>query len=297
MVWKPNKTLGLIVGLVILLTIIGVDVFLVRSIVGRSLDLNLYFTSLLLVLSLPLAGLWIFWYLGLLTLHYHLDRNALSITCGTSRQIVPMGAIQRIVPGSEVRVARGFKGVGWPGYLHGTVQLEGLGMLLTSSTEPLEHQLVVVTNSWCYGISPRNTQQFLEDLAARRSLGPIREYAQAMETTAFAALRVWRDRWFWGIIVLAFAANAVLFGLVSRLYAYLPERMPLHFDALGQVDRIAAKSGILVIPGIGMLTLAVNGLLSLLIYQRERLGAYLLAVIALAVQAISWLAAISILNW
>jgi len=110
-------------------------------------------------------------------------------------------------------------------------------------------------------------------------------------------LRVWRDRWFWGIIVLAFAANAVLFGLVSRLYAYLPERMPLHFDALGQADRIAAKSGILVIPGIGMLTLAVNGLLSLLIYQRERLGAYLLAVIALAVQAISWLAAISILNW
>ncbi len=297
MVWKPNKILGLIIGLVILLTIVGVDVFLVRSSLGRGLDLNLYFTVLLFVLSLPLAGLWIFWYLGLLTLHYHLDRNALSIVCGPSRYVVPMEAIREIVPGRQVHSTGSFRGVGWPGYLYGMMRLQDLGMLRIASTEPLEHQLIVVTDSLCYGISPGNTQRFLEDYAARRSLGPIRETVQAVEYTAFASWPMWRDKWFWGTLILTFAANAALFGILAFLYNRLPDRMPLHFDARGQVDRIAAKSGLLVIPAIGSLTLVVNALLALFAYRRERLGAYLLVITSLAVQAISWLATMSILNW
>ena len=61
MVWKPAKTLGLAVGLIIVLTIVGIDAFFVQSMIGQRLDFNLYVTALLFVLSLPLLVLWIYW--------------------------------------------------------------------------------------------------------------------------------------------------------------------------------------------------------------------------------------------
>jgi hypothetical protein len=296
MAWKPAKALGLIVGLIIALTIIGVDVFLVRSMNGKDIDLNLYVMALLFVLSIPLLVLWAYWYYGLLTLRYALDRNALVITCGFSQHIVPMEAIERIVPGSDVTVTEGLRGFGWPGYIMGYMRLQGLGQLMVYSTEPLERQLVVVTNSVCYSISPRDTQQFLADFAARRALEPIRAVQQTVEYAPVAVLPVWRDKWFWGTVIMVFLANIVLFALVSKVYKNLPERIPLHFDVQGGVNRVAAKSGLLVIPGIGALVFVVNGLLGLLLHRRERLATYLLTGMALAVQVVLWLATMSALN-
>jgi hypothetical protein len=296
MVWKPNKTLGLVVGLIILLTIVGVDIYLVKSMVGRNVGLNLYFTALLFVLSLPLAALWAFWYYGLLTLRYYLDRNAFCIVCGTSRYVVPMETIRRVLVGSEVQPRDSFRGVGWPGYMHGTMRLVGLGTLSVQSTEPLEHQLVVVTDTLCYGISPAEPQRFLEDFSARRALGPMRQVAQTTEYTDFAAWPIWHDSSYWGLLALAFLANAVLFAVVAQVYGHLPERMALHYDSLGQVDRVGPRSNLLLVPGIGALTWVANGVLGFVLHRRERLGTYLLVAVTLAVQCVLWLAALRILN-
>jgi hypothetical protein len=296
MVWKPPKALGLGIGLVIVLTIIGIDAFLIRSMFGQSIGFNLYLIGLLFTISLPLLALWVYWYYGLLTLRYYLDRNALEIVCNTSRYVIPMDAIQRIVPGNEVVVAKGFRGVGWPGYLMGHLMLEGLGLMMVQSTEPLERQLVVVTDSLCYGISPSQAERFLEDFAARRALQPMRHITSSVEYAPFVAAPVWRDRWFWGIATLAILGCVALFGLIFRSYGQLPERIPLHFDARGQVDRIVAKSGFLVVPEIGALTLAINGLLALILHQHERLGAYLLISMAVVIQIVLWLATWGILG-
>jgi hypothetical protein len=296
MVWRPGKTSGVVGGLIIVLAVVGVDIFLIQSASGQSLTLNLFFTVLLVILSIPLLILWIYWYYGLLTLRYQLDRNALSIVCGTSRYTVPMEAIEQIVPGKEIRAIQGFRGVGWPGYLMGRIYVEKLGLVVVHATEPLERQLVVVTNSLCYGISPRDATQFLEDFAARRALGPIRPVTQSVEYARLVAFPVWRDGWFWGGLVLAAMACAALFGLVASRYGALPERIPLHFDVQGEVDRIAAKEGLLVIPNIGVITLAVNGLLGLLFHRRERLAAYLLLGMTLMIQAALWLATVRILG-
>ena len=296
MAWKPAKTLGLVGGLVIMLTIIGVDLFLVQSAVGQTLSLNLYFTVLLVILSIPLLILWAYWYFGLLTLRYQLDRNALTISCGTSKHVVPMEAIEAIVPGREVRVRQGFRGIGWPGYLLGRVYLEDLGLLVVHATEPLERQLVVVTSTICYGISPRDPARFLEDLATRRALGPTRPVPQIAEHSWLASLPVWRDRLFWGGLTLAAVTCIALFGLLANRYGMLPERIPLHFDATGEVDRIAAKDSLLVIPWIGALALGANGFLGVLLHRRERLGAYLLLAMAFMVQVVLWVAMMRILR-
>lgn len=290
MVWKPAKTLGLIGGLVIVLAIIGVDLFLLQSVWGRGFNLNSYLSTLLLILSGPLLILWVYWYYGLLTLHYWLDRNGLVIACGTVRYIVPMEAIEGIIPGSELKVLQSFRGIGWPGYLRGQVYVEGLGLVLVHATEPLERQLVVVTDSLCYGISPRDEARFLEDFALRRALGPVRSLPQTVRYARLISLPVWRDRAFWASLILAAIACAALFGLLASRYGALPERIPIHFDAQGEADRIAAKQGLLLIPWIGALTLGVNGLLGLVLHHHERWGARLLAGMSLMIQVVLWIA-------
>jgi hypothetical protein len=296
MVWRPAKTLGLLVGLVILVTLVGVDVFLLRSALSTGLGLNLYFIMLLFVLSLPLLALFLYWYYSLVTLGYRMDRNALLISCGDSQHVVPMTAIRRIVPGHKVAALQGFRGVGWPGFLMGTLQLRDLGTLMVYGTEPLERQLIVVTDRCCYGISPRHAARFQEDFAQRQGLGPVHEVTQTVLHARFVASPVWADRWFWLIVLLTFVANAILAGVIADRYVRLPDRIPLHFDARGQVDRIVAKTGLLVIPAIGALTLLVNGALGLAVFRRERLAAYLAVLMALALQAVLWVAAWGVLQ-
>jgi hypothetical protein len=296
MAWKPDKALGLGVGLVVVLVIIGMEVFLLQSMGGQPPGLNLYVMALLFVLSLPLLVLWLYWYYGLATLRYTMDRDALVIACGASRYVVPMDAIRRVVRGDEVEISQGFSGVGWPGYLMGSLRLKELGLLLVASTEPLQRQLVIVTDRMCYGVSPRRPEHFLADLAARQALGPLHPAEQMVAYVSFVAAPVWRDRWFWGMVLLAFIANAALFGVIALRYPALPERLPLHFDAQGMVDRVGFKSGLIVVPTIGALSLAANGVLGAILHGRERLAACLLAGMAVALQVVLWIAALGILG-
>ncbi len=297
MAWKPDKTLGLGVGLVVVLVIIGMEAFLLQSMLDQPPGLNLYVMALLFVLSVPLLVLWLYWYYGLVTLRYTMDRDALVIACGASRYVVPMDAIQRVVRGDEVAISQGFRGVGWPGYLMGSLRLRELGLMLVASTEPVERQLIIVTERMCYGVSPRQPEQFIADLAARQALGLLHPVEQAVTYVSFVAAPVWRDRWFWGAVILAFVANAALFGLIALRYPALPERLPLHYDAQGVVDRVGFKSGLIVVPTIGALAWMVNGLLGTILHGRERLAAYVLAGMGVLLQVVLWVAALNIMGY
>jgi len=296
MVCKPSKTLGLIVGLAIALTVVGVDVFLIQRMLRQGFGLDLYFTGLLFMSTLPLLALLAYWYHGLVALRYYLDRNALVIACGAFSHVVPLDCVLGGVPGSQVVVSRGFRGIGWPGYLRGYMRLRGLGALEVHSSQPLERQLVVVTRSRCYGISPPDAEQFSRALEVRRALGATRTMAQAVEYAPLATLPVWRDWWFWVPIALALVANVGLFGFVAGVYGRLPGRVLLRLDPSGEIARVVPKASLLLVSGIGTLTLGVNSVLGFLLHRRERLGAYLLVGVGLAIQPILWQAVLAIVG-
>ena len=295
MVCKPAKLLGLCVGLVLIIALLGIDVFLVHTMIAQPVDLNLYLTALLFALTLPLLAFWAYAYYGLASLQYHIDRNGLVISCGGVHHTVPMEAIRRIIPGREVTVSRDFRGIGWPGYLTGRIRLRGLGWIITRSTEPVERQIIVATDTMAYGISPKDPEQFLEDLAVRRSLDPVRRLEESTRRASLASWPVWHDIWFWLALLLPFLACAVLFGLVVGYYDTLPGRIAIHFDASGQVDRIAPKSRLLLVPAIAGLASLANGLLGLSLHNRERMASYLLLLATWVVNAVIWLAVLDIL--
>jgi len=295
MLWKPSKALGLIVGVILLLTLLGSATFLLESLRRQPLGLGAFLTGLLLLCSLPLLAILLYGLYGLITLRYELDRNALVISSGLRREVIPLPAVQRVLHGSEIKVVQGFRGLGWPGYLVGRVRMEGDQVLLVHGTEPLARQVVIVTEARCYGISPRAPEAFIQELQARQALGPVREVAQRSEHVAWLAWPVWRDRWFLGLVVLSLLASAALFGLVLGRYGSLPERLPLRFFR-GEVERVAAKSGLLLLPSIGGLTWVVNTLLGWWLHQKERLGAYLLVTTALLIHLLLWPSVLAILG-
>lgn len=112
-----------------------------------------------------------------------------------------------------------------------------------------------------------------------------------------ALVALWHDRLYQllqGVVVIA---NVALFVYLMVRFANLPDPLPLHFDATGLPDRIESKNGIFALPIIGVSVLFLNGGLGILLHRRERAAAILLAIGALIVQILTWLAVVNIAGW
>ncbi len=106
--------------------------------------------------------------------------------------------------------------------------------------------------------------------------------------------QLWHDRALQTILVATLLINVGLLAYLLIRFDALPDPLPLHFDAAGLPDRIEAKNGIMALPMIGLVVLALNTVLGILAYRRERAASLFLAVSALIVQLLMWLAAINI---
>jgi hypothetical protein len=294
--WKPNRILGTIIGLVIILTIAGIAAYLAFSTFSQPFGLSFFFTGLFFILSLPLLGIVSYWFYGLVTLTYRLDRSQLLIICGNWRYTIPLASIARITSGSQLPVPKAFRGVGWPGYLMGHYQTVDGSILLTHSTEPLERQLVIITPQGSYGISPREINAFVAEIRIMLAEGATRIVLERRELAPLSALPIWHDLWFWSGALLGAVANFILWGLVASLYSGLPNRLPLHFDPRGRVDLVGPREGLLIVPLIGSMTALVNSFLGLVVHHRERFAVYLLLGVNLLVQIMSWIAALRIIG-
>jgi hypothetical protein len=104
------------------------------------------------------------------------------------------------------------------------------------------------------------------------------------------------DRLVFVLLAMGLLLNLALFAYVGWRYRALPESLPLHFDILGQPDRLGVRSEIFKLPAIGLLLLVLNSLFGLAIQRWEKLGAYLLLGVTIVVQVLFWLAALNIMG-
>jgi uncharacterized membrane protein len=104
------------------------------------------------------------------------------------------------------------------------------------------------------------------------------------------------DRLVHVLLALGLLLNLALFAYVGWRYRALPESLPLHFDILGQPDRLGVRSEIFKLPVMGLLLLVLNSLFGLAVHRWEKLGAYLLLGMTPVVQVLFWLAALNIMG-
>jgi hypothetical protein len=260
---------------------------------------NISFLTFLMVvivlLSVPVLLVLAYQTASWLTLRYRLDRNGVVVSWFGTQQTVPIRDIQRIVPGRQFggTVVRR-RGLHWPGHERGDGLVPGIGRTRFLATRPLEEQLLLVTPGQAFAISPGDPEGFLSAFESRRALGPNRLLEQTVRRAHWLTWPLWTDQTAWALLGVAVVVNLGLFGYLCLRFPGLDFQLPLHFNSLGQADRIGTKMELFALPIIGLIILGTNLGLGLILYQRERAGSYLLWGAAAAVQALFWLATFSI---
>lgn len=106
----------------------------------------------------------------------------------------------------------------------------------------------------------------------------------------------WRDQWIVVFLGLAFVVNVAAFCHVVMQYPNLPEFLPLHYNAQGDVDYIGTRVESFKIPAIGTLIWVANALLGLLLHRMEPLASRLLVVAAVVTQLLLLAAVVTIVR-
>ncbi|OQY22156.1 MAG: hypothetical protein B6I34_06290 [Anaerolineaceae bacterium 4572_32.1] len=286
----PSRRRGALVGGLLFFVTLLLDSFWLWQITNWPITFLTFVQSVLFILSLPWLALLSYWLYALLTLRYQLDRNRLLIRQGATWQVIPLPEIEKVELGLQLTSPLRYRGAWWPGCRIGHGEVLDAGPTLFYATTPASQQVILVTATHAYAISPPEPQTFLREFELRRSMGPTHKVERSSHRPAFANWAFWSDRTALTLLTLGGVTTAILFGRLCRRYSSLPPRLALHFNTRGLVDRIGQRSELFTLPVIGLIVLATNSLLGFLLYRREKAGAYLVWGSTLAVHILLWLA-------
>jgi hypothetical protein len=284
MIWNPIPSRGGLIGLAAIAAILALDAVCLLLLQKFPVSFWSFVLALGVALSLVALGILAYRVYGFYTLSYRLDRDALTITWGVTRQVVPLAAIQQVKAGAECDVAPARGWLRWPGYQVGVGQLPGLGATQFYATAPLDSQVILVTPGQALALSPADRNGFLADLEAHCKLGPSSDVAAVRSQPALFSLPAWSDRLAQAWLAAAVIANLALFAYIALRFPGLPNLLPLHFDPTGAPDRIGYRVELFRLPAIGLVVLTVNSTIGLLLHRRERLAAYVLLAAAFLTQ-------------
>jgi hypothetical protein len=284
------------VGIAIIFVFVLVDVGLVRRVMHGPPNGVTFLCGLSVLLSLAAIALVTYRVYDLTQLRYEFDRNRLLIVRAGTRHTIPLQSIERVVEVGQAGLRARIRGVRWPGYYIGRGVVDEIGLTLFCGATPPRDQLMVVTPTLAYGISVRDLDAFRQVFTACRQLGPSAEVRLESVQSPYLHWPIWRDRVAQGLMGAGILLGALLFAVLLFRYPGLPDRLPMHYDAGGQVDRIAPRSEAFDLPVIGLITWATNGVLGALFYRRQRMLSYLAWSGTLIVQSLFLMALWDIVN-
>jgi hypothetical protein len=140
-------------------------------------------------------------------------------------------------------------------------------LTLFYAAAPPQKQAVVVTPSLAYGISVNDMESLAEVLTTFREIGPSAEVQQRSGQAPYVEWDIWHDRLAQGALLVGIVVNLALFGLLLFRYPALPDAIPMHWDAMGSVDRIALRQEAFALPVFGLITLIANDGLGAAFYR------------------------------
>jgi hypothetical protein len=300
--WRAKFWIGVPLGILFIALIVSLDGWLLNRLINQTIrtqgiNFPSFLMGLLVLSSIPVLVALVYQTLSCLTLRYHLDRNGIMVRWGGTEQVIPIRDIQRILPGKQLAgstVRR--RGLHWPGHERGEGLVPGVGRTRFVATQPLADQLLLVTPGLAFGISPHDPVEFIQAFESRRELGPNRLLKRETRRARWFTWPLWTDGTARVLVGAAVMINLCLFGYLSARFPGLDTQLPLHFNNQGMADRIGTKEELFALPIIGLIVLGTNLILGLILYKRERAGAYLLWGAAAAAQALFWLATFSIVR-
>jgi hypothetical protein len=322
MLWRPAPSPFRFILILLPLLTIAVAVWLwtmLADSAGReSYGLFTFLYGLALCLTLMLTGLlgYVAWCAN--TISYRLTGGSLNLSYGATRHVVPLSSVTAAYAPGE-KVGRDEEHVGaviqvrWhgladsiPGYLAGSGHSPQLGRVVSVATMPTAGQVFVVTPGVAFGLSPRRSLAFVDELKTRVKVA--RDLAaengeehpsRAPHTTTSRWLAwgagLWGDRLARWLLLSGLLLCVLFFGWLSLIYNDLPIILPLHWSAQAQIDRVGDLQELLRLPSIALGIWFVNALLAGLVRRRERAATIFLLASATAVPVVFAAGALSII--
>jgi Bacterial PH domain/Protein of unknown function (DUF1648) len=294
-VFETDSRLPFTAGII---TIVAAVIGAVAAIIGAFL-VPVSFTTFAFgvgALGLLILAGWLGWQLtGYVQSNYTIDRNAFVIRWGFTREIIPMGDVQRVI--AAIDIVDGLKALRVP--LPGWWRAEGfhpaMGKIRFYATESIGNQIVIVTPDRNYAVSPYDAEGFLDSFRARFEMRPTQQVKASLARPSFFEWPFWRDRAAHILLALAIALNLGVFGLSSDQFPDAPAQIPLHFDAAGIPDRLGPRTQLFAPALTGLALLIISIAFGFALYARKQpLPAYLLWGGAAVVQALFLVSAITI---
>ncbi|MCO6449473.1 MAG: DUF1648 domain-containing protein [Caldilineales bacterium] len=230
--------------------------------------------GVLLIVGFGLLAVLLYRLWELRSLDYWIDRDALRVLWAGETVIIPLDAIQSLDT-QPVGVNLSHRWWKWPA---GWVQPVNAGVRLAAyaSHGPSEG-LLVNTNRRSYLLTPDSIPDFTQAIAERQQFGAMRKLEEKVETPFWRQHWVVKERLGQALIVAGLLLGLLLLANIIWRFPMLPAEIPLHFNAAGVPDRMAARSSLFILPIITLLMWALNVVLGIFFYDRgQRLAAYLL---------------------
>ena len=286
MFYQPPRALGLMVGAVLVAWSLGVAALLLLGMLDQPFGLLTLGTSMVTVACLGIASIFGYWTYSLATLSYALDRNGLVIRWGITRQIIPLNAIERLVPGTAVGVPQ-VQGVSWMGYHIGRAEIQRIGEVLFYSTHQTPEQvLYVMTTERNFAISVPDPAAFARQIQVRQDLGPTAEVTHHVERSFSSLQGFWGDPT--GRRLAAAAVGLCVLGwlMLALQYGGLPGTVHVFFppSEIAPLSETNAKNVLIAVPRAGTIVLAVDLVAGVLMYAWDRTVARLVLGAGIAVQ-------------
>ena len=279
MYYQPPRALGLLVGSALALWSAGVAYVLFAFALEAGVGVGALLSYTGAAVLTALAILFGFWTHALATLSYGIDRNGLMITWGPTRQVVPLGEIERLVPGTAVGVPA-IRGISWLGHHVGRGEIDRIGEVMFYSTHQTPEQvLYVMTSQRTYAISVEDPHAFAREIQIRQELGPTAAVTPHVEREGTAAQPFWEDRRARALVLGALAACLLLWIYVVQRYASLPATLTLSFppDApSSELVSLAGREALFALPRSATAILAINFALGVVAHASSRVAGYIL---------------------
>lgn len=286
----------MLVGAVLTAWALGVAFVLVTEAGDAGVHAAAFLAYGMAIVAACMASLLAYWTFALATLSYALDRNGLVITWGTTRQVIPLQSIERLVPAEAVGVPA-VRGVNWWGHHVGSAAIERIGrVLFYSAHQSPEQVLYVMTPEANYAISVEDPAAFAREVQVRQDLGPITEVTHHVQRAGMAAQPFWSDPRAQSIAAGALAAAVLVWVYVAVRYDGLPATITLPLPPTDDVIAVTSRESIFNLPRAATGLLAVNLALGAVLHAWDRIAGYLVLGAAAAVQGMVLLAMIIALS-
>ncbi len=207
----------------------------------------------------------------------------------------------------------------WPGYRVSTIRTRE-GTWHSWATVPPSRRVRITTPAAVFAISPERPVLFIQELERRRSggllvqqsgvTGPVEAEQPASPrsvrrsgamSSINESVSLYRNLLLTDRVASTLVAVGVIIPVLLLAYTFnevdfLPERVPLHWNADGEVVRTGGRAAIWTLPLLAVSVLVINAALATLVIRFDRVAARLLVAITPMVQLTAAIALWRIIN-